>query len=86
MKAKTYAVTFGGAVHLVQAITKAGAARDLLEHLRDNATADLATGEQIYAAGVAGQPIIGADKYAQAVDLAQLPLTGIPETEKETQA
>lgn len=83
LKAKTYAVQFGGNTYLVQAITKAGAARDLLEHLRDTAEADLATGEQIYRAGIEGRPIIGAEKYARSVDLRQMPLAGIPETEKE---
>lgn len=81
MKAKTYAVTFGGAVYLVSAMTKAGACRDLLEHLSGQAEVELATGAQLYRAGADGQPIIGADKYANAVDPAQLT---IPETEKES--
>lgn len=85
LKAKTYAVEFGGKTYLVQAITKAGAARDLLEHLAGSAHADLATGEQLYAAGQRGEAIIGADKYARVVDPNQLNLTGIPETAGATE-
>jgi hypothetical protein len=83
IKAKTYRVDFGGKTYFVNAMTKAGAQRDLLEHLNGQAVADLATGEEIYRAGVAGEKIIGADRYANAVDLNQMPLAGIPETEKE---
>ncbi len=83
LKAKTYAVQFGDKTYLVQAITKAGAARDLLEHLADSAHADLATGEQLYAAGQRGEPIIGEDKYKRATDPNQMNLTGIPETAGE---
>lgn len=84
LKAKTYAVQFGDKTYLVQAMTKAGACRDLLEHLSGTAYADLATGEQLYAAGQRGESIIGADKYVRVVDPNQLPLTGVPETAGET--
>lgn len=66
------------------AITKAGATRELLEHLAGAAHADLATGEQLYAAGKSGQPIIGEHRYKNVVDPNQLGLTGIPETEPGT--
>lgn len=80
MKAKTHAVKLCGLTFLVHAITKAGAIRDLMEHLRDQASADLATGEQIYLAGAIGQEIIGIDRYKNSVDPNQPGLTGIPET------
>lgn len=80
IKAKTYAVTFADRAYLVMAVTKAGAARDLLEHLSGKAHADLATGEQIYAAGKNGDEIIGADRYKRVVDPDQMPPVGIPET------
>jgi hypothetical protein len=83
IKAKTYAVDFAGQTYLVQAITKAGACRDLLAHLAGGANADLATGEQLYAAGKTGQEIIGLDRYANVVDPNQMPLAGIPETARD---
>ena len=83
LKAKTYAVEFGGSSYLVMAITKAGACRDLLEHLAGKASADLATGEQLYEAGQAGVQILGQEKYKRQVDPNQLPLTGVPESAGE---
>lgn len=85
MKAKVHAVSIDGTTHLVMAQTKAGAIRDVVDHLTDNlrkrAIADLATGEQIYNAGRDGSSIIGDGRFKNTADLNQLPLTGIPETE-----
>lgn len=87
MKSKTHAVTIGGKTYLVQAITKAGAIRDVIDRicdeLREQAVVDLATGEQIYLAGKSGQEIIGHDRFKNAVDPNQMGLSGIPETAAE---
>ena len=87
MKAKTMQVHVGGKTYLVMALTKAGAVRDVVEgiagELRDSAVVDLATGEQIYRAGVNGDGIINSEHYKQQVDPNQLGLTGIPETADE---
>lgn len=84
MKAKTHQVSINGKTHLVQAMTKAGAVRDVVEELakqmRATAVVDLATGEQIYSAGVNGDPIIGSDRFKNNADPNQIPLAGIPET------
>lgn len=84
VKAKAHAVTINGKTHLVMAQTKAGAIRDVLKVLTDelakDAHVDLATGEQLYEAGVKGQEVIGSDRFKRAVDPNQLGLTGIPET------
>lgn len=82
MKAKTHAVTIGGKLYLVMAQTRTGAIRDAIEHinreLRKDAHVDLATGEQIYQAGVNGDDIIGSDRYKRQVDPNQMDLTGVP--------
>lgn len=87
MKSKTHAVTIGGKTYLVQAITKAGAVRDVIDRicdeLRETAVVDLATGEQIYLAGKSGQEIIGHDRFKNAVGPNQMGLAGIPETAGE---
>lgn len=77
-RAKIHAVTIGATTHLVWALTRAGAVRDVAEHLAGGAHVDVASGEQMYAAGVAGQTILGVDKYKNAVDPNQqdLPLNG----------
>lgn len=80
MKAKVHAVELQGETHLVMARTKAGARRDLIEHIVGDAHVDIATGEQIYRAGREGREIIGVDKYAQQVDPNQMPLDGVSET------
>lgn len=85
MKAKTHAVSFEGREPvLVMAQTRAGAVRDAIEHinreLRETAHVDLATGEQIYQAGVNGEIIIGSDRYKRQVDPNQMDLTGVPLT------
>lgn len=85
MKAKTHAVTIEGhGTRLVMAQTRLGAVRDRIEEIvaeiRETAHADLATGEQIYEAGMNGVGILGHDRYANTVDPNQLPLAGLPET------
>lgn len=85
MKAKTHAVTINGTKRLVMALTKAGAVRDavdeMAEELRKNAHVAIATGEEIYLAGKNGEPILNHDRFKNAVDPNQMPLTGVPETE-----
>lgn len=85
-KAKVHVVSIGTESHLVMAHTKAGAVRDLLEHLRDNGTvsADLATGYDIFCAGRDGIEIIGLDKYQRQEDPNQMPLDGVPEAAEGT--
>lgn len=80
IKAKVHAVTYGGKTYLVMALTKQGAARDLLEHISGEIDSQLATGEQLYAAGQRGDRIINEDKYKVAVDPSQQDLP-IPNTE-----
>lgn len=79
MKAKIHAVEMKGETHLVMAMTKAGARRDLIEHIVGDAHVDIATGEQVYQAGRDGREIIGIDRYANTEDPNQLPLDGVPE-------
>lgn len=89
-KAKAHAVTIDGRTHLVMAQTRAGAIRDVIEVLNDEmrkaAHVDLATGEQLYCAGVNGEPVIGTDRFKRQVDPNQLGLTGIPETAEDLAA
>lgn len=79
LKAKVHAVELHGKTHLVMALTRQGACRDLAEHLAKDAVADIATGEQLYNAGKEGVPILGEDKYKRVVDPSQLPLSGVDE-------
>lgn len=62
LKPKIHAVVVDGIPYLVSALTKQGALSAVIEHLadqmRENATVDIATGEQIYAAGVNGDGIL----------------------------
>jgi predicted neutral ceramidase superfamily lipid hydrolase len=87
IKAKAHAVTIDGKLHLVMAQTKAGAIRDvvaeLVKELVKDAHCDLATGEQLYAAGRDGTAVIGSDRFKRQVDPNQMPLAGIPETADE---
>lgn len=84
MKAKTYQVSIDGVTYLVDALTLAGAARDVVAEiskgLLKRAVVDLATGEQLYHAGKKGLPVINSGRYASGDDPAQQTLTGIPET------
>lgn len=86
--AKVHKVRIGDKAYFVEAQTKAGAIRDvvavLVEELRKDAACDLATGEELYRAGVDGLEIIGSCRFKNAVDPRQMGLTGIPETEGET--
>lgn len=85
--AKVHQVSLDGVTYLVEAQTKAGAIRDVIEvivdGMRKRAIADLATGEQLYHAGVKGLEIIGSGRFKNAIDPRQMGLTGIPETEGE---
>jgi len=83
MKARPHAVTILDHTFLVMARTKAGAIRDVIASMRPYATADLATGEQLYDAGQKGETIIGHDRFKIAADPNQLPLAGLPETASE---
>lgn len=84
MKAKIFQVSIDGETYLVEALTQAGAIRDAVGEvcggLRARAVVDLATGEQLYEAGISGAPIIGSEKYKQGVDPNQLMLPCVPET------
>lgn len=84
IKAKHYQVSIDGLTHLVIAQTQAGAVRDVIDHLtgdmRKRAVVDLATGEQLYEAGIKNHTIIGSERYKREQDPNQLPLAGIPET------
>lgn len=84
VKAKHYQVSLDGVTHLVVAQTTAGAVRDVIDHLtgdmRKRAVVDLATGEQLYEAGIKNRTIIGSERYKREQDPNQLPLAGIPET------
>lgn len=85
MKAKIHAVELCGKTFLVNAITKQGAVRDLLEHLKDSVEVKVATGEQLFAAGRDGGSIIGEDRYKRAEDPNQIPLDGLDvETQEQT--
>lgn len=83
--AKVHQVSIDGVTYLVEAQTKAGAIRDVVavisDGLRKRAIADLATGEQLYHAGVKGIEVIGSGRFKNSIDPNQLPLDGIPETE-----
>jgi hypothetical protein len=80
-KAKVHSVTLpSGERHLVMAHTKAGALRGLRDHVLGEAVVDLATGEEIFDAGVEGRSIIDRDKFRVATDPNQIPLEGVPET------
>lgn len=89
MKAKTHAVFIkqNDKTYLVQAQTRSGAVRDVVDELakqmRESAVVDLATGEQIYLAGKNNEPIIGSDRFKNNADPNQMPLAGIPETAGE---
>lgn len=84
MKAKVYQVHLDGVTTLVEAVTLAGAKRDVVEHLAkgmlSRATSDLATGEQLYHAGRKGLPVLNSGRYDNVEDPNQLPLSGTPET------
>lgn len=84
MKAKTYQVNIDGVTYLCEALTMAGAVRDVVDEIakkwRERAVVDLATGEQIYYAGKKGVPIINSGHYKRGEDQNQMPLDGIPET------
>lgn len=77
MKAKIHSVRVGGSTVFVWAQTKQGAIRDALEHLKIDADATIATGEQLYDAGQRGIAIHGADKYARMADPNQQELPGV---------
>lgn len=79
-KSKTFAVWVFGKCYLVQAMTRSGALRDLMGHIKSEVYVDLATGEQIYTAGVNGEAIIGSERYKNKTDPCQIPLAGVPET------
>lgn len=80
MKAKVHAIELHGETHLIMARTKAGARRDLIEHIvGDVDQVAIATGEQIYQAGREGREIIGIDRYTSQEDPNQIPLDGVPE-------
>lgn len=87
-KAKIFQVSIDGVTYLVEALTMAGAARDVVEEIgkkmRDRAVVDLATGEQLYSAGKKGLLIINSDRYAKGDDPNQMPLEGVPETVEES--
>lgn len=81
MKAKVHTVTLpNGDRHLVMARTKAGAKRGLRDFILGECEVDLATGEEIFDAGVAGLEIIDRDKYRSTADPNQIPLQGVPES------
>lgn len=69
MKAKIHAVTIGGVTRLVMAQTKQGAVRDaiasIVEQARDNAEVEIATPEQIYYAGMRGEPVLNAEQFGE---------------------
>lgn len=87
MKAKPHQVSIHGKTYLVEAQTKAGAIRDVVEMLADemrkSAVCDLATGEQLYHAGRDGTPILNIGKYKRSIDPNQMGLAGIPETAED---
>lgn len=60
MKLKVYRVTTLGHSRLVYASTSAGAKRDVLRDLKENATVEAATPDDLYAAGQAGLAILNA--------------------------
>lgn len=78
--AKVMTVKVSGELFFVQAKTKSAALRYVALYLMADAVVDLATGEQIYQAGVNGSHIIGSDRFNNNVDRNQLPLEGIPQT------
>lgn len=69
MKAKVHNVTLFDHSYLVMARSKAGALRDLFDHIKEEAHSDVATGQQVYEAGRNGQEIIGIDKYSADADV-----------------
>lgn len=77
MKAKVHHVQLFDRSFLIMARSKAGAKRDLFDALKDDAHADVATGQQIYEAGRDGQQIINLDKFANVVDPNQMDLDGL---------
>lgn len=81
MKAKVHTVTLFGRNFLVMARSKAGAMRDLYDHLRDDIHADVATGQDIYNAGRDGTAIIGIEKYARQIDPNQLEIGDLDDVE-----
>ena len=58
MKLKVYRVTTLGHSRLVYAATSAGAKRDVLRQLKDNAEVQPATADDIYQAGKSGISIL----------------------------
>lgn len=82
--AKVHQVSLDGVTYLVEAQTKAGAIRDVIEvivgGMRKRAVCDLATGEQLYHAGKKGLEVIGSGRFKNSVDPNQMGLSGIPET------
>jgi hypothetical protein len=90
MKAKVYQVSIDGVTYLVEALTLAGATRDVVEEIgkkmRERAVVDLATGEQLYHAGKKGLPVINGAQYVNVDDPEQMGLTGIPETMADSEA
>lgn len=83
MKAKVHEVTLFGHSFLVMARSRAGAMRDLYDHLRDDIHADVASGQAIYNAGRCGVEILGIDKYANVVDPNQIDLEGLDATDDD---
>lgn len=84
-KAKVYNVHAFGESYLVMAMTKQGAARDLIEHLQDEGVLHtaVASGLDVYNAARDGVDIIGIDRYQRAEDPDQMPLDGVPEASEE---
>lgn len=85
MKNKSYSVTVhlspgNSHSYLVRAQTQAGAKKIIMQTIAALVESDLATGEQLYAAGVAGQVILGAEDVT---DRAQMPLQGFPMTPEQ---
>jgi len=56
---KIHAVAIDGKIHYAEAVTKAGAVRKVYEHLGSEATAEVASQEQLIAIGKLDLPIIG---------------------------
>jgi hypothetical protein len=69
-KAKVYRITIAGTVYLVYALTQSGAIKNLLDHLDGDGTLDvrLATGEELFAAGKAGDDLIAESHYRRVAD------------------
>lgn len=66
LKTKIYAVHVNGLRYLQYATTSAGAKKAVIDMLKDGATADLATGLDLYDAGTRGIAIYGKPDDADA--------------------